>query len=202
MIDIIAHRINTIEDLKSIPEKYGIEVDIRSFGNKLVVHHDPFKEGDHFDLWIKYFKHKILILNVKEEGLEDSLIKILNEKRIENYFFLDQSFPFLIKNAGKCNGRSAIRYSEFESINTAINIKKKINWVWLDCFNYLPIEKENINLLKNSGFKICIVSPELQGRDDNKEILEIYKNIKNNNIYIDAVCTKKKEFWSDIWEIN
>ena len=61
---------------------------------KIIIHHDPFKEGENFYKWIKYFKHKFLILNVKEEGLEKKLIDCMNKNNITSYFFLDQSFPF------------------------------------------------------------------------------------------------------------
>ncbi|MET1530562.1 hypothetical protein [Burkholderia sola] len=46
---IIAHRRNTIEALQATPEKYGIEVDIRSVADRLVIHHDPFVDGESFD---------------------------------------------------------------------------------------------------------------------------------------------------------
>ena len=64
-----------------------------------------------------------LILNVKEEGLETSIIKYLNKYRIENYFFLDQSIPFLIKHSKLCNKQSAARVSEYESIESALRLK-------------------------------------------------------------------------------
>jgi hypothetical protein len=202
MIDIIAHRINTIEGLKSIPKNFGIEVDIRSSGQDLIISHDPYLSGDNFEAWIKSYNHKLLILNVKEEGLESKIIEIMKKENIDNYFFLDQSFPFLIKNAKNCLGRSAVRYSEFESIDNVLSLKGIVKWVWVDCFNYLPIDKENIDIIKNSHFKICIVSPELQGRFDNKEIFDICKKIKDYDIKIDAVCTKKIDLWREIWTVN
>ena len=202
MKDIIAHRINTIKNLKSIPPEYGVEVDIRSYGKKLIISHDPFVQGEDFRLWIKSYQHKLLILNVKEEGLEGQLIKIMDEESINDYFFLDQSFPFLIKNAAHCKGRSAVRYSEFESIETVMNLKGLIKWVWLDCFNTLPIDKVNMENLKSAGFKICIVSPELQGRFDDEEILEIHSTLKKDNIIVDAVCTKKINLWREVCEMS
>lgn len=42
MIQYIAHRINTLEQLQQVPLKYGIELDIRYHENSLVLHHDPF----------------------------------------------------------------------------------------------------------------------------------------------------------------
>ena len=69
------------------------EIDIRSYGNDLILQHDPFVKGELFNEWIKFFKHKFLILNVKEEGLE-SLIKKMNDLKIKNYFFWTKVFLF------------------------------------------------------------------------------------------------------------
>ena len=44
-MELIYHRRNSIEDLTSSDAKYGIEVDIRSNGNDLIIHHDPFALG-------------------------------------------------------------------------------------------------------------------------------------------------------------
>ena len=43
--------------------------------------------GEYFKKWIKYYKHALLIINIKEEGLEESILKILKENKINNYFF-------------------------------------------------------------------------------------------------------------------
>jgi hypothetical protein len=60
--------------------------------------------------------------------------------------------------------------------------------VWVDCFSQLPITRENYNLLKENGFKFCLVSPELQGQS---EKLEEYKQyVEDENIIFDAICTK------------
>ena len=34
---IIAHRINKIRQLKALPRKYGSEIDLRSFGSKIIL---------------------------------------------------------------------------------------------------------------------------------------------------------------------
>ena len=43
---IVQHRRNTINLLKETPVKFGVEVDIRSYGDKLIIHHDPFINKD------------------------------------------------------------------------------------------------------------------------------------------------------------
>ena len=85
---IIIHRCNTIDQLRSIPKKYGVEIDIRSYKDQLVLHHDPFvKDAATFHDWINHFEHESIILNVKEEGVEEKLIKIMKDYEIDKYFF-------------------------------------------------------------------------------------------------------------------
>jgi hypothetical protein len=48
MYNLIAHRRNTIEELRATPVRYGVEVDIRSCGERLIIHHDPLTEGIDF----------------------------------------------------------------------------------------------------------------------------------------------------------
>ena len=79
---LIKHRCNTIDQLLSTNKKYGVEVDIRSKGDLLIIHHDPFKNGEHFENWLENFDHGTLILNVKEEGLEEKLISIMKSNGI------------------------------------------------------------------------------------------------------------------------
>ncbi len=196
MNQIIIHRCNTISQLKLIPKKYGVEIDIRSQKDELVLHHDPFaNDAEIFHDWINHFKHESLILNVKEEGLEERLIKIMRDFEINNYFFLDQSFPFLVKYANKGHRKSAIRFSEFESIDTVFSLEGKIEWVWVDYFSHFPLKKEESYLLREKGFKICLVSPELQGFKPEVEIEKLQNYIKNNDIYFDTVCTKYPLLW-------
>ena len=95
----ILHRINTTALLEKTPSNFGVEIDIRSNGKSLILHHDPFEQGELFEDWIRSYHHGTLILNVKEEGLESSVLKLMNQYKINDFFFLDQSFPFLWKTA-------------------------------------------------------------------------------------------------------
>jgi len=194
-MQIISHRVNTISLLKKTPKSFGIEVDIRSNGDKLIIHHDPFVKGEQFEEWIKCFNHKTLILNVKEEGLEEKLLIIMKKYNIDDFFFLDQSFPFLRKTALNGESRCAVRVSEYEDINTALSLARNIDWVWVDCFNHFPLDKKAAEKLKNAGFKLCFVSPELQGRSEINEIISFRKYIEKLNIGGDAVCTKHADLW-------
>ncbi len=194
-MQIIAHRKNTIAELSQTPSQFGIEVDIRSWGEGLTIHHDPFVKGEDFSEWLKHYQHSLLILNVKEEGLEARLIELMKKHGIENYFFLDQSFPFLVKWAKLGEKRLAVRVSEYESIDTALSLKDKVNWIWVDCFTRFPLNANTAKQLKEANFKICLVSPELQGRNAELEIPALQKLLKAENITPDAVCTKKPDLW-------
>lgn len=195
---LIAHRRNTVQQLNETPRKYGVEVDIRSYGDKLVIHHDPFVTGESFNEWIAAYKHGTLILNVKEEGLEARLIELMQSQNIDDYFFLDQSFPFLIKWSTAGEHRCAVRVSEFESIETALGLAGKVEWVWVDCFSRFPLSSDEAALLKRSGFKLCIVSPELQGRDAEAEIPKLALLLVERAIDVDAVCTKFPHLWEKV----
>ncbi len=192
---LIAHRRNTLNELLVTPTKYGVEVDIRSYGDKLVIHHDPFFKGESFEAWIAAYQHGTLILNVKEEGLEARLIELMKSKGIDDYFFLDQSFPFLIKWSKAGERRCAVRVSEFESVETAMSLAGQVDWVWVDCFTHFPLSEQDARRLKSAGFKLCLVSPELQGRDAEIEIPQLVSLLKERNIVADAVCTKRPDLW-------
>ena len=61
-MEIIVHRINKIEDLANLPPKYGVEIDIRSQGSKLVLNHEPYKSGCNFTDYIERVFRKIRLI--------------------------------------------------------------------------------------------------------------------------------------------
>jgi hypothetical protein len=185
----ISHRINTISELTKIPTNFGIETDLRDYSEDITIIHDPFLKGECIDSFLKNYNHSLIILNVKSERIEFKILDYINKYNIHNYFFLDCSFP-MIYNLNKlgCNN-IAIRYSEFESIESVLLVKHMIKWVWIDCFTKFPLTYEDYLKIKNAGLKICIVSPELQ----NKSCNEIYKYkqfLLDNHFITDAICTK------------
>ena len=190
---LINHRVNSINKLLKTSVEFGVEVDLRSENKKIYLHHDPFKKGEFFERWIKYYKHKILILNVKEEGLEEKIIKVLKKNKIKNFFFHDQTFSTLLKNMSKT--RVSVRYSEYEDLKEKNYLFRKIKWLWLDNFNQIKLSKRFYNYLKNKKVKICMVSPELIKKKRQSEIKRLINNLKKNKFDLDAVCTKKPKLW-------
>jgi hypothetical protein len=122
----------------------------------------------------------------------------MKTRGIVDYFFLDQSFPFLIKWSIAGEPRCAMRVSEFENIETALTLAGKVDWVWVDCFTNFPLSHEDAKRLKNSGFRLCLVSPELQGRNAEIEIPKFARLLAERGIEADAVCTKRPDLWEEI----
>lgn len=193
----IAHRINEINQLKQTPSEMGVEIDIRSVGMDLIIQHDPFKAGTKFHDWLKCYQHQLIILNIKEEGLEERILSYLDEFNITNYFFLDQSFPFLVKLALQGKKQSAVRISEYESIETVKNLAGYVSWVWIDYFTKFPLDPSEVNELKLLDFKLCMVSPELQGYDPEVEISKLAHMFNSSKIELDAICTKRSDLWKE-----
>jgi hypothetical protein len=196
-MNFIRHRRNTHEELAEISTEHGAEIDIRSQGNDLVLHHEPYESGTNLEIWLERYHHGTLILNVKEEGLEDRCLELMAKHGIEDFFFLDQSFPFLVKTARTGESRCAVRVSEFENIDTALTLAGKVQWVWVDCFTKFPLDLDSAELLKENGFKLCIVSPELQGRMEISDTNEIVAEMNNAGVVPDAICTKFPERWDN-----
>ena len=192
---LIAHRRNTRQELINTPVHYGIEIDLRSYGSQLIVQHEPFVTGELFEEWLSAFRHQTLILNVKEEGLEPRLIELMDNHQIQNYFFLDQSFPYLLKYSAASQRRCAARVSEFEAVETVLRLTAYVEWIWVDCFTRFPLRHEEVQRLQEAGFKLCLVSPELQGRTDPAHLMQFREEISALQLRPDAVCTKLPEIW-------
>lgn len=187
-MQFIAHRINSSQALKDVPTEYGVELDLRDFGSDLVLEHDPFKGGQSFDDYLKEYRHNTMIVNVKSERVELRALELLKKYNITNFFFLDSSFPMIITLSRQGEMRNAIRFSEFEGLDTVLAAKDRVQWIWIDCFSFLPLNNTMYQKLRATGLKLCLVSPELQGRPD--DIAVYARQIQNEGIELDAICTK------------
>lgn len=193
MTEYIAHRINTSAELNSLPAGVGVELDLRDRGERLILQHDPFSDGENFEDFLSQYKDRgTLILNIKSERIELKVSELLIKYNVKKYFYLDSSFPMIKLLSQKGEKNIAVRFSEYEGLDTVMNMKGKIDWVWVDCFTRLPIDKMTYNNLKDAGFRLCLVSPELQGRPED---IAVYGNqLHKEGIVFDAICTKIKNF--------
>ena len=192
---IFIHRVNQSSDLREISSNFGVEIDIRTIGKEIILSHDPFFQGELFTDWLNSWKGQALILNVKEDSLETSILSILSKHQVSDYFFLDQSYPSIRKMIASGNSKLATRVSDFEDLETALISGS--DWVWLDSFsgNWRFLQKA-VPAIKENKQRVCLVSPELHRSDSDIELLELQELIKNLDSEIDAVCTKFPKKWA------
>lgn len=188
---LIEHRVNTVEKLLTVPIDRGIEVDIRDYDGALRLAHDPFISGERLEDLLHAYRHAFVIFNVKCDGLEERIMDLAAKYQIENYFFLDVAPPTLIRLARRGIRRLAVRYSEYEPIESALALAGQVEWVWVDCFTHLPLDKTTYRQLRQH-FKICLVSPELQGFSH--QMIQAFRR-QLHEMPIDAVCTDLCEEW-------
>ena len=182
---IIKHRVNSI---KEINPKFGLEIDIHNYNNKLVLAHDhPNEQSTKLEDFITYVpKNSLLAINIKNEEVEAELKIILSRSKTTNYFTFDWPVTSL-HNAINHDLNCAFRLSEYEK-----DIVPNCPWVWLDSFNGIWYDADFLISLKKSGIKLAIVSPELHNREEDiSKVKDIVNAVK-----VDAMCTDMPEFWS------
>jgi hypothetical protein len=193
-MEIVIHRVNRIQQLVTIPRNLGCEIDIRSNGNELILNHEPMQNGDLLTEYLDMYQHGLLVLNIKEAGIEDLVLAEVRKRNIQNYFLLDVEFPYLYQAADRGEKSIAIRFSEVESIETVKNFQGKLDWVWIDTNTILPI---NTSILTTLGqFKSCLVCPERWGRPD--DIVPYCNQMKKNSFKPTAVMTTLQ--YAELWQ--
>ena len=169
-MEIIIHRINKIKDLKNIPINFGAEIDIRTKGSDLILSHEPFVKGDKLLNYLENYKHKTLVLNLKEAGIEKNVLSLMKKYSIKSYFLLDVEMPYMYSATKNGQKNIAVRFSEYENLYLTKYFVGKLNWVWIDTVTKLIINNNNTRIL--SKFQSCIVCPERWGR---KKDIKLYK---------------------------
>lgn len=192
---LVAHRRNAPAELAATPAHLGIEMDIRSHGDRLVVTHEPFDPGVDLEEWLDGYAHAYLVANVKEEGLEERVEAALAARGIGEWAYLDQSFPFLVRTVRRGETRCMVRVSEYESVATALALQPRAQWVWLDSFTGALPPRADLAALAGTGYRVMVVSPELQGRAPEAEVDGIRGALREAGLRLDAVCTKRPELW-------
>jgi hypothetical protein len=191
---LVAHRVNTCLELRQSPKKYGVEIDVRAWQKDLVLHHDPFREGESLDKYLDEYDHGLLVVNVKETGIEEDVLKAIRKHGIRDYFLLDVEFPYLYKASLRGERAMAVRYSEAEGLDTVTQFSGLVDWTWIDVNTTLPLDENSVATL--SSFRNCLVSPDLWGRPQD---IPIYlQQMKELNFQPDAVVAKQSNL--DAWQ--
>jgi hypothetical protein len=194
-IEIIIHRVNSINGLKRIKPRFGTEIDIRAWGSEIILNHEPFSSGERIEDYLDEYRHGTLILNIKEAGIEDEVLSLVRQRpQIKSYFLLDIEFPYIYRATRQGERAIAIRFSEDEPIEFAKKYVGKIDWVWIDTNTQMPVGEHNLPIL--NMFKKCLVCPERWGRPSD---IANYKNLMSiMDFKIDAVMTSNQ--YINLWE--
>ena len=187
-MEIIIHKINTVKELRKIRKDFGTEIDIKSFKSQLILNHEPYKSGELLDDYLSAYNNGTLILNIKESGIEDDVIKLTKKYKIKSYFLLDCEMPYIFQKIKKNFRDMAVRFSEYEPIEISKNFINKVDWIWIDTYTKLPVNPSNMKIIKR--FKSCIVCPERWGRE--KKIKNYFYKMLKMDFMPDSVMTSKK----------
>lgn len=149
---------------------FGTETDIRDRDSRLVISHDmPDKNAmpleQFFEIYVKYKTPLPLALNIKSDGLQFELKRLLTEYKIDNYFVFDMTVPDGLIYARQ-QMHTYTRQSEFEKEPAYYDLA---NGIWLDEFSGHWLTDEVIEQHLCNGKSICIVSPDLHMRDNTHE---------------------------------
>ena len=71
-MEIIIHRVNTIEKLKMVPHDFGCEIDVRSNGKEIILNHDAMQDGCSFENFLNFYNH----LGAKDQSSLRHLIQL------------------------------------------------------------------------------------------------------------------------------
>lgn len=168
MITIIAHRgLWTTEKQQNTTDAlirashfgFGIEIDIWQRNGNLVISHNEPTINSQQAKPILYSVNTPMALNLKC-SIDVELLKS-TLKNTDNYFLFDSAVPDSIKYI-KAGLNVYTRDSEYEEKPA---FYKEAIGVWMDMFNINWITEAIIKEHLSNNKKVCIVSPELHGRD-------------------------------------
>jgi hypothetical protein len=174
-LEILAHRGcpradapgNSIAALRiALESGYGVETDIRDFQGEIVIAHDPpavpcHTLRDFLALYRELESSSCLALNVKSCGLAQQLASLLCRFEVDNFFAFDMAVPDA-RSYARAGLRFFTRQSELE---TQPALYAAASGVWLDAFDSTWYDERTIERHLRAGKDVCIVSPELHGRE-------------------------------------
>ena len=147
---------------------FGTETDVRDCAGQLVISHDmPTGNELSFDAFLqladnyKSPSRLTLALNIKSDGLVDPLNEAGARYSGLDCFVFDMSIP---------DSRAYLE-SSLPVFMRMSEVEKTASWgdladgIWLDCFEDIWFDSTVITALLDDGKSVCLVSPELHGRE-------------------------------------
>lgn len=158
---------------------FGTETDIRDRNSRLVISHDMPDENSMpleflFETYKKFKSALPLALNIKADGLQIELKRLLSLYQVESYFVFDMAVPDGLLYA-RNQMRTFTRHSEYEKEPPYYELAEG---VWLDELTGHWLTDRVIEQHLQNGKQVCIVSPDLHKRDNAQEWRQ-YNRLEN-----------------------
>ena len=202
-MEILAHRgywkheeeKNSLLALKAaMAHGYGLETDVRDYSGRLVISHNvatassPIASQVFADM-VHMGENSTLAINIKADGLGDLLEECLAMYNIDNYFLFDMSIPQMVCFAK----RKLVFFTRQSDIEPVPIMLDKADGVWMDSF--IDPEFPTIGMIQSNlskGKRVCLVSPELHGR----EPIVLWQRLKENCLTAEEnllICTDRPD---------
>lgn len=148
---------------RSFKLAFGTETDVRDRCGELVISHDmPSDQAIMLATFLALLEKKSLplALNIKADGLADSVKSIMQNYAKEQWFVFDMSIPDMRAHLA-CGNPVFARVSEVEPEPAFYD---RIAGIWLDAFYEDGWQLDCVESWLTDGKRVCIVSPELHKR--------------------------------------
>ncbi|MCX7644522.1 MAG: hypothetical protein N2Z62_04400 [Rhodobacteraceae bacterium] len=151
---------------RSFAAGFGTETDIRDLDGKLVIAHDPPRQGA---LGAEAFLagHAAqdpalpLALNVKADGLQGLLVPLLERFAPREAFVFDMSVPDMLRWLST----DVPVFTRLSDVEPEPLLADRCAGIWLDAFHSDWWEAGTVARQIDAGRRVCIVSPDLHRRD-------------------------------------
>jgi hypothetical protein len=185
----VAEKNTEIAFRRALDNGLGVETDVRDRCGTLVISHNPPTGGElslaeFLGIYALCEKRPVLALNVKADGLGDCIATALCAAGIHTAFVFDMSIPDTLDYV-KADMPVFVRQSEHELVPA---LYEQAIGVWLDAFRTEWFSIEDIEGHLRRGKKVCLVSPELHGRQH----LPLWKRMYEAGLHTTAgvmICT-------------
>lgn len=142
---------------------FGTETDVRDVAGRLVISHD-MPNGSELTLDqlldIMAGRNLPLAINIKADGLAESINAAFEKHGHTNWFAFDMAIPDM-RSYLSVMAPTFTRMSEVEQSPAWLH---QADGIWLDGFSGEWFSNQTISELLATGKQVCIVSPELHGR--------------------------------------
>ena len=144
---------------------HGIETDLRDRDGEIVVSHDPASASaapfqSLLEAHAAQAPDTMLALNVKADGLQVGIARLLAQRHARNFFLFDMSVPDMLHYM-RAGMPVFVRLSEYEPESGLLD---RAAGIWLDAFESEWWTLDMVRALCAKGKTVAVVSPELHGR--------------------------------------